>query len=85
VNLIALQGLHAGTNIALDIDQRPMPKGPMFPRSVLLYCGVTLPAHGETGGGGCVREPRRLQVPLDGHRPSLKHLGDGIDEIFTGH
>ncbi|KAH0835889.1 hypothetical protein J3R83DRAFT_9781 [Lanmaoa asiatica] len=27
-----IEGLHAGTNIALDIDQRPMPRGPMFPR-----------------------------------------------------
>lgn len=37
--LIALQGLHAGTNIALDIDQRPMPRGPMFPRWVF-FCMV---------------------------------------------
>lgn len=28
------QGLHAGTNIALDLDQRTMPRGPVFPRSV---------------------------------------------------
>jgi len=27
-----IEGLHAGTNIALDIDERPMPRGPMFPR-----------------------------------------------------
>ncbi|KAG9313569.1 hypothetical protein JVU11DRAFT_5897 [Chiua virens] len=27
-----IEGLHAGGNIALDIDQRPMPRGPMFPR-----------------------------------------------------
>ncbi|KAG6377564.1 hypothetical protein JVT61DRAFT_15380 [Boletus reticuloceps] len=27
-----IEGLHAGTNIALDIDQRQMPRGPMFPR-----------------------------------------------------
>ena len=28
------QGFQAGTNIALDLDQRVMPKGPMFPRWV---------------------------------------------------
>jgi hypothetical protein len=27
-----IEGLHAGTNIALDIDRRPMPRGPLFPR-----------------------------------------------------
>ncbi|KAF9239831.1 hypothetical protein BU15DRAFT_46356 [Melanogaster broomeanus] len=27
-----IEGFHAGTNIALDLDQRTMPKGPMFPR-----------------------------------------------------
>ena len=30
--LTACKGLHAGTNIALDLDQRTMPRGPMFPR-----------------------------------------------------
>jgi len=27
-----IEGIHAGTNIALDLDQRAMPRGPMFPR-----------------------------------------------------
>ncbi|KAL4079535.1 hypothetical protein J3A83DRAFT_4043652, partial [Scleroderma citrinum] len=27
-----IEGLHAGTNIALDLDQRTMPRGPIFPR-----------------------------------------------------
>lgn len=27
-----IEGLHAGTNIALDLDYRTMPRGPMFPR-----------------------------------------------------
>lgn len=27
-----IEGLHAGTNIALDLDHRTMPRGPMFPR-----------------------------------------------------
>lgn len=27
-----IEALHAGTNIALDLDQRTMPRGPMFPR-----------------------------------------------------
>ena len=26
------KGIQAATNIALDLDERPMPKGPMFPR-----------------------------------------------------
>jgi hypothetical protein len=30
--LICEQGIQAATNIALDLDERPMPKGPMFPR-----------------------------------------------------
>ncbi|KAG1876874.1 hypothetical protein C8R48DRAFT_591354 [Suillus tomentosus] len=27
-----IEAFHAGTNIALDLDHRVMPKGPMFPR-----------------------------------------------------
>ncbi|KAJ7211274.1 hypothetical protein GGX14DRAFT_449710 [Mycena pura] len=27
-----IEGFHCATNIALDLDQRPMPKGPLFPR-----------------------------------------------------
>jgi hypothetical protein len=27
-----IEGFHAATNIALDLDERAMPKGPMFPR-----------------------------------------------------
>ncbi|KAH8828955.1 hypothetical protein DL96DRAFT_1596088 [Flagelloscypha sp. PMI_526] len=27
-----IEGLHAAANIALDLDERPMPKGPLFPR-----------------------------------------------------
>jgi len=34
------QGFQAGTNIALDLDQRVMPKGPMFPRWVVIHCWV---------------------------------------------
>ncbi|KAF5343446.1 hypothetical protein D9758_011809 [Tetrapyrgos nigripes] len=30
--VIWIEGLHAATNIALDLDERPMPRGPMFPR-----------------------------------------------------
>ncbi|EPQ52120.1 hypothetical protein GLOTRDRAFT_47524, partial [Gloeophyllum trabeum ATCC 11539] len=29
-----IEGFQAATNIALDLDERPMPKGPMFPRYV---------------------------------------------------
>ncbi|KIY47517.1 hypothetical protein FISHEDRAFT_15611, partial [Fistulina hepatica ATCC 64428] len=27
-----IEGLHAAANVALDLDERPMPRGPMFPR-----------------------------------------------------
>ncbi|KIM47014.1 hypothetical protein M413DRAFT_57725, partial [Hebeloma cylindrosporum] len=27
-----IEGLQAATNIALDLDERPMPRGPIFPR-----------------------------------------------------
>ncbi|KAJ7739980.1 hypothetical protein DFH07DRAFT_693652, partial [Mycena maculata] len=27
-----IEGLHSATNIALDLDERVMPKGPLFPR-----------------------------------------------------
>ncbi|KAH9996728.1 hypothetical protein BJV74DRAFT_758461, partial [Russula compacta] len=27
-----IEGFQAATNIALDLDERPMPKGPLFPR-----------------------------------------------------
>jgi hypothetical protein len=32
IELIPIQGLQAATNIALDLDARPMPRGPIFPR-----------------------------------------------------
>src|ERR1700761_6000560 len=31
----SMQGFQAAANIALDLDVRPMPKGPLFPRWVL--------------------------------------------------
>jgi hypothetical protein len=30
--LICVQGFQAAANIATDLDVRPMPKGPLFPR-----------------------------------------------------
>jgi hypothetical protein len=27
-----IEGIHAGTNVSLDLDERPMPRGPIFPR-----------------------------------------------------
>ncbi|PFH49903.1 hypothetical protein AMATHDRAFT_146539 [Amanita thiersii Skay4041] len=27
-----IEGLQSATNIALDLDERPMPRGPLFPR-----------------------------------------------------
>ncbi|KDR80296.1 hypothetical protein GALMADRAFT_62852 [Galerina marginata CBS 339.88] len=31
-----IEGLQSATNIALDLDERPMPRGPIFPRCVKL-------------------------------------------------
>lgn len=36
-----MQGFQAAANIALDLDVRPMPKGPLFPRWVLLSSDLT--------------------------------------------
>ncbi|KAH9048415.1 hypothetical protein EDB84DRAFT_1262369, partial [Lactarius hengduanensis] len=33
-----IEGFQAAANIAQDLDVRPMPKGPMFPRWVLPLC-----------------------------------------------
>jgi hypothetical protein len=33
-SLIRMQGFQAAANIAQDLDERPMPKGPLFPRWV---------------------------------------------------
>ncbi|KAF9269313.1 hypothetical protein L218DRAFT_818737, partial [Marasmius fiardii PR-910] len=27
-----IEGLHSAANVALDLDERPMPRGPLFPR-----------------------------------------------------
>lgn len=32
-----MQGLQAATNIAMDLDERPMPRGPLFPRYVYIH------------------------------------------------
>lgn len=36
------QGIHAGTNVSLDLDERPMPRGPLFPRYVACLCTLTV-------------------------------------------
>jgi hypothetical protein len=62
------QGLQASANISLDLDERPMPKGPLFPRFVLsLSCArahAKLCKGGEDGElGGLMQELRnRRQV-----------------------
>ena len=38
--LIVWKGFHTGTNIALDLDERTMPKDPLFPRYVLIILDV---------------------------------------------
>ncbi|KAF8190521.1 hypothetical protein BJ912DRAFT_850012 [Pholiota molesta] len=32
-----IEALQAATNIALDLDERPMPRGPLFPRYVIVH------------------------------------------------
>lgn len=79
LNLITLQGLHAGTNIALDIDQRLMPRGPMFPRSVVLCCSLFLSSWCHSGGGGGVRDAPRCKIRL-----GLRYRRDPT-RILSGH
>ena len=33
-----IEGFQAAANISLDLDERPMPRGPLFPRSVEFSC-----------------------------------------------
>ena len=53
-----------GTNVALDLDERPMPKGPIFPRcvlgngDVLLFDAHWLSADDEDGARGDLRPQR---------------------------
>ncbi|PBK68727.1 hypothetical protein ARMSODRAFT_887418 [Armillaria solidipes] len=35
-----IEGLHSATNVSLDLDERPMPRGPLFPRYDLGSCVV---------------------------------------------
>src|SRR5271156_1579938 len=39
------QGLQAAANIALDLDERTMPKGPLFPRFVFLSGSIFFIKH----------------------------------------
>lgn len=53
-----MQGFQAAANIAQDLDERPMPKGPLFPRWVPLAC-LTRPLVGlnivsDVGGAALV-------------------------------
>jgi len=54
------QGLQAAANIALDLDERIMPKGPLFPRLVFLSASIfffikSLPHIQETKATGSSR------------------------------
>jgi len=43
---VRVQGFQAAANIAQDLDERPMPKGPLFPRCVPYYFRLlSSPAH----------------------------------------
>ncbi|PPQ99337.1 hypothetical protein CVT24_009151 [Panaeolus cyanescens] len=39
--ILWIEGLQAAANIALDLDERPMPRGPMFPRSVFIIVTIS--------------------------------------------
>jgi hypothetical protein len=61
---IRFQGFQAATNIALDLDERPMPKGPLFPRWVPHPTFFTRPLIGfvlVSGGGGVALVLKRLR------------------------
>jgi len=42
-----IEGFQAATNIALDLDDRPMPKGPIFPRRRRRRARLRLPTEAE--------------------------------------
>lgn len=43
-----IEGIQTGANVALDLDERPMPRGPLFPRYVeSFWIGM------EANGGVC--------------------------------
>jgi len=50
-----IEALQAATNIALDLDERPMPRGPLFPRRRRRrrpqIAGATSTANAGEGGG----------------------------------
>lgn len=35
-----IEGIQSGANVALDLDERPMPRGPLFPRCVRSCLGA---------------------------------------------
>ncbi|KAF5379584.1 hypothetical protein D9757_009240 [Collybiopsis confluens] len=37
-----IEGLHAAANVALDLDERPMPRGPLFPREIFINQPILL-------------------------------------------
>jgi hypothetical protein len=68
------QGFQAATNIALDLDERPMPKGPTFPRLVFFtffLWGMIIPEIKSLADGVDVG----LETPSDNHKIGpLMHL-----------
>ncbi|KAJ7431157.1 hypothetical protein FB451DRAFT_1067280 [Mycena latifolia] len=80
-----IEGLHSATDIALDLDERVMPKGPLFPRWVawLLYLSHSpdCSAFG-TGGGDAVPGRRRLGWRLLLTSPRRRRRGDIVGTFF---
>ena len=61
--LIVWKGFHAGTNIALDLDERTMLKGPLFPRYVLNFKNVLGVLNGPLRHRRRRRRRRRADTP----------------------
>ena len=87
-----VQGIQMGTNVALDLDERPMPRGPIFPRCVVKSLTVACIADGcggafaLAGGGGVDRGtsiPRlRLQLLAPRPRPRRGREMQGLQRFF---
>lgn len=74
-----MQGFHAGTNVALDLDERQMPRGPLFPRFVphLIRVNIDLHMFGDKDDAGAATV-RAVQVRSQPHRMLQVHPPDSL-------
>jgi hypothetical protein len=62
-----IEGFQISAGLALDLDERPMPKGALFPRyviSLFFACNECILLTPPIGGGGDGRGGRRAKVAL---------------------